>query len=400
MGKECTCEYPCGHCISCLHNNQDSWSIRIRETVEHFHSFVYDTLTFATPSLSYRNITDKVLSVGFDRFPKDVQNLIDRYSTFDRETGEYLALAPCIDKKIVQNWIKRGRENFFLKHGYRPKMKYFFVEELGPKTSRPHLHCLIFGLSRADYVEFFAKPWRRDFGFTKTKFIEGGTDKDRDCISRYLSKYVSKGVFESPLVQFGLIDKPFRLISKGIGVEYLNNKVFDFFKSWKCEYFKGISVPKGSEGGTMVRTAYLRYFFESVIEKNIDIDFSKLGWRLTTYYDRNGFAHALPRYYRHKLSNYYQPNLLSYALQSYLLACSELYYHKKIQEYGDSLGFLPDYSKVSSPFAGYSRELFDFLVDKFTAAQRLQAQVEGRRRFTKLKNHYGRAMNLQYSFAN
>lgn len=65
---------------------------------------------------------------------------------------------------------------FVYYHKTRPKWKYLIFEEYGPGTSRPHFHLLFWGISYADYVCFFAEPWRDNFGFTLTKFIKG-TDK-------------------------------------------------------------------------------------------------------------------------------------------------------------------------------------------------------------------------------
>lgn len=401
MGMEHSQECPCGKCIACLHNSQDMWSIRIGETCKAYRSFIYDTLTFNDNSLSKLDYTDFITPSDFMSFPDDVRKLVYRYSVVDNDTGEYRIQVPVIDKKQIQGWLKRGRELFFLSHGYRPKIKYFIVEEYGPKTSRPHLHLLLWGLSREDYITFFAKPWRRDFGFTKTKFIipNFSTSKDRDCIVRYISKYVSKGVFESPLVKVGLCPKPFRCISHGIGEEYLLNKCFDIFRTWKADLLKGVAIPKKGHTGEFSTTQQLRYFHNNDVLEGLEIDFSKCGWHITTYYDSGGYAHALPRYYKHKLCNYHRPNLLSYALQSYLLESARVHYNKKIQAFASKLGYRIFGRSPEDKNAGFTRKLYNFLTHEFTLASSLQAKTEARGCFIKLKNHYGRAMNLQCAFA-
>lgn len=408
MGVEHFQEIPCNHCIACLHNQQDSWSIRLLETNNAHTSFIYDTLTFSPSGISYRNISDKALRVISNcSSPQDrlkLEKLLDRYRCVDPDSGELMYLAPYVDRSILQNWIKRGRELFRYRYGRRLNLKYFIVYENGPKTSRCHYHLLMWGISYEDYITFFAKPWRRSMGFTKTKFIFKGTDKDRQCIARYLSKYVSKGVFESPLVRYNLIPKPYRSISHGIGEEFLNRKCFDWFRSDFARYLKKHSVDLSERHDELSFRSKLRAFIASPAYKQIYpriIEHLKqCSYNLTTYYDSNGFAHSLPRYYRDKLFNSKVPNILSYVAQEYLLESARVYHNKELQEFAHSLGYLVADKSPQDSFAGFGRELFNILDHKFDLTKRLQAKIEAKGRFIKLKNHYGRAMNLNYAYCN
>ena len=402
-GVEHSFECPCGKCIACLHNFQDSWAIRMRETCDAYQNFIYDTLTFSPAGISYRYVTPKVLSHFHDCYgDPQTSKLLDRYSIYDKETGEIMALVPVIDRSVIRDWIRQGKELFVYRHHYRPKIKYFIVEEYGPKTSRPHFHLLMWGLSREDYVTYFAKPWRRRYGFTKTKFIQGGTDKDRDCISRYISKYVSKGVFESPLVKCGLAPKPFRSISHGIGEEYLYRKAgFRWFLSDYADILKGISIDDRFAPGDVQRTSIIRkHIANDILEgsKLKDI-FAKSETALTTYYDKNGFVHALPRYYKSKLLGLHKPNILSYEIQTYLLESARVHDNKNLQEFARGLGYSIGDKDPKDSFAGFGEKLYNILYDKYFFARCLQAKVEARRRYIKLKNHYQRAMNLPYALA-
>ena len=49
----------------------------------------------------------------------------------------------------------------------RCSAKWFAALEYGPKWARPHVHIAVFNVSRADWVRFWAKPWRQEMGFTK-----------------------------------------------------------------------------------------------------------------------------------------------------------------------------------------------------------------------------------------
>ena len=402
MGVEHRYECPCGKCIACLHNQQDSWFIRLSETNFNFRSFVYDTLTFSPSGISYRDITEKVWEHRAECFGhKPLADVLKRYALVDKDSGEVCYLAPVVERSVIRGWIKRGRENFYNEHGYRCKIKYFIVEEYGPKTSRPHFHLLMWGLSRSDYIRFFAKPWRRGYGFTKTCYVDEGTDKDRNCIAKYVSKYVSKGVFESPLVSAGLAPKPFRSISKGIGEEYLRHNRFAWFFGSFAEILKGMSVDiRYRQFANYKRN--LRYLIKNDILEGYDLNkrFDECCGRLSLYYDREGYPHALPRYYKHKLANFHLPNVLSYALQTYLLENARVHYNKGLQEFAHSLGFRVADRDPKDTYAGFGRKLFDLLDNKYFTSSRLQAIAEAKGRYIKLKNHYGRAMNLNYAYCN
>lgn len=394
-GKEHVQECPCGKCIACLHNEQDSWAIRLRETCFAYKDFVYDTLTFNEQSITYFDVTSEVMDERRIISPESWK-LLERYKWYDKETGELKYYAPAIDRQVIRDWIRQGRELFVHHHKYRPDIKYFVVEEYGPKTSRPHFHLLMFGMPKSDYIKFFKKKWRNQYGFTKTQFIEAGTDKDRDCITRYVSKYVSKGVFESPLVKDGFSPKPFRSISHGIGEEYLQNSIFDWFRSDIALFYRDLCCNMDVESSHRLRWSHLKYLFHHGIFENFNLPPKHVLDRLSTYIDRGGYKHSCPRYYKAKLLGLFKPNLLSFALQRHLLENARVYDNQKLQEFARSLGYRASSSEVADSYAGFGRELYRVLYDKYFVAKSLLAKVEAERRYIKLKNHYGRAMNLAF----
>ena len=282
--------------------------------------------------------------------------------------------------------------------------------EFGPKSSRPHIHVLFFNIDRSDYVCYFGNTWRNDFGFTKTKyfsadpsglFSQGGKKKDikdLECISRYLSKYVSKGVFESPFVKDGLLPKPWRAISNGIGVAYLDRPVFDYFRKPVLSVYRDDCTIDASvmPGMGPERDCHVR----ALIRDGFLDEFPKPGERvldaLSTYVDRSGFFHPLPRYYKHKLLRSHVPNLCHYALQNALLARTKLFFNQNIQKLALSLGKVKSIrlELASCSDAGLGHRLYYLLCHEFVYRERLQACLEERRRFIKLRNHYGRSFNI------
>lgn len=393
-GKEQFYECPCGRCLSCLVNEQDSWSIRINETCKAHKEFVYTTLTFNDSSLPRVEwFPDSVHN--FEQLSDDVKSLLLRYSSFDSDTGELRIMAPALDRSIIRNWIKRARELYMYYKGERPKWKFLFFVEYGPKTSRPHLHGLFWGISQSDFQYYLEEPWNRDYGFTKTHFIKGGTQKDRRCISRYVSKYVSKGVFESPLVKAGFSPKPFRCISRGVGEEYLRNSFFDVFRSRSAQllksYFSDLSRddPFREAQRRFLRRLLLDGMAASFFERpsNDELD------RLAIYFDDGGYPHKLPRYYKQKLLQLHKPNLYAATVQALLLARARLHRLKGIAEFARKMGHFAA-SVHKCPWLGMSKSSFDLVSDKYLAFEQSQAEISAKGRYIELSNHYKRAMNL------
>lgn len=102
--------------------------------------FVYDTLTFRPSGLPMVEVQDILDSMGGLPISPQSEALLQHYS----DDGSVI---PYVDKDIIKNWLKRGREAYTRAHdGRRPSWKYLIYLEYGPKYSRPHFHVL-FGIS-------------------------------------------------------------------------------------------------------------------------------------------------------------------------------------------------------------------------------------------------------------
>lgn len=162
-----------------------------------------------------------------------------------------------VRKKDVQDWIKRARrrrEYNHKKHGTDPQeFSFFITAEYGPRTLRPHYHGVIFGLSATESADMKA-DWIRHHG---RKIQWEDVDLSKGDMS-YCAKYCSKGFFEHPLcskdffymkphaeegerpfteyhskhyercieifnVDAPIVDSPFKLISKGLGVDWVED---------------------------------------------------------------------------------------------------------------------------------------------------------------------------------
>lgn len=382
-------ECRCGKCIACLHNEQDSWCIRALETTKAKPIFVYDTLTFRSSGLPMVELCD-ILDANPDiTVSEQSAYMLQFYNNFCPYSFGQSARIPYVDRSIVRDWIRRGRENYVNDHGgKRPDWKYMVVMEYGPKTSRPHFHLLFWNISRPDYRKYFGFPWYERYGRTKPSYFNcSSTSKDRECITRYISKYCSKGVFESPWVKDGILPKPFKCVSQGLGAEYLENSKFDYFRGVLPMIFKDMTIDEHFESGCLQRTSHLRNLVDLDIMEGHEVPESALD-ALSVYFDSLGHPHPLPRYYKQKLLNLLHPNVFSYKVQSILLARADLHANKAIQRLGNSLGLrIPD-KALHSSFLGLSRRLYNLLCHKFAFVSRLEARAKAKGRYTVLKNHY------------
>lgn len=404
-GMDRWAECPCGKCIACLHNKQDEWSIRSMETSKSSKYMVYDTLTFSNEHVDWIDVSDAFyngLSESMMR-PKSISIIKKYYKS---------GLVPFVSRDCVRDWLKRGRENYALDHdGHRLSLKYIIFQEYGPRSSRPHFHLLMWGIKPSDYYKYFGKPWVNTFGwhkmsgFSRPRSLKQMKKQSQDlsCISRYISKYCSKGEFESPLVLDGIQPKPVRFISNGIGAEYLEREVFQRFLTDTRKAFRemGTSVYKQPYGGlpglpfVERKVPYnFKKYFGDVDTLRIEVPISRSEAELfSKYVDDLGYSHKLPRYFKDKLLNLRSNNVLQFSVQMRIQDAAGQRRYQELQELAAACKrSLPDYFRPTDPLEvlclGDDRLLGEFL---FRAQKnKALAAVEGRK--IKLRNHYSRPL--------
>lgn len=251
-------QIPCGKCLECLKTYQNDWMVRL-----YYESTLHSNITFVTLTYNQQKVPQVV----------------------DTKTGE-VHLSLC--KKHFQDWIKRFRRSSEY-HNRSKDFKYFMCGEYGPTTLRPHYHVIFFGLRRYDILPAL-KDWEDRFGFTHSKNVQFNSNS-LVKISRYVSKYCSKGVFSNPKEISTNIEKAFRMCSKGIGKNYVQE-----MKSFHLDPIK-----------------------------NKDYQLA-LDRRLVVLPDNK--AYPMPRYYREKI--YGTKNLLSYKMFRASQARSDDLYSSKL----------------------------------------------------------------------
>lgn len=438
--KEVLC--PCGKCINCLHDYQDMWSIRLSETAKSYKQMVFDTLTIRPDNVQVIadfNIPtkDNTLYGSTERFAHWKVNVAKKkFSSFHRYWPAYSKSVWLLlrkngfkvydfPKEEVQKWLKRGRIRYYRDKGKNADISYFLVKEYGPSTSRPHFHLLMFGLSFADYQKYFGLPWSDSFGFNKPvhKYYTPFNQDEYCSIVRYVSKYCSKGCFESPFVLAGLQPRPYRLISKGIGVNYLKDDRFKCFYTDDLRCWLSYSVPSKEVfdrtlgellGAERIQDAEL--YRKDYEEKRALVD-SVLRWRglnsslfsyldlstltdeqiksLQIYYDSKGFPHKLPHYYLTKLfsNGKAEKNILQFEIQNVLQQSALLHDNQNIQRVALGLGIIiPDcwLETDSADWELLPGTLF-MVLNEHLLQQKRKAYSFAERRKIRLSNFYTRS---------
>lgn len=270
-------QVPCGKCCECKKRYQNDWSLRMNEELK---AYGYKA-TFVT--FTYNN----------DSVPKVV----------DKDTG---AIYLSVNKKHIQNALKRFRIGYKRANGCNLDFSYFLTSEYGPRTLRPHYHAIFFGLHKETLMPLL-DDWRNRYGFVKVDNVR--IDGNQSAVAKYVGKYCSKGVFENPLVEQGFVMPTFHLMSKGLGKAYLEDKSVQRYFHW----------PKDRK--------YKVYDLVNPVYSDEFIEFVATGLRM--YMDDNIFGYALPRYYKSKL--YGTQNNLSLQVADYLLARNDELYRQQLE---------------------------------------------------------------------
>lgn len=237
--------FPCGHCAECLKTKHSKLSYRLyreccRSSSVHFITFTYrnDTIPISCVHEFYDSSVDSrsgELALSEPYFPSDsIQSLYRKYLLLHSpgnnvmpdllhysspHSGSFF-IAPSIDRRGFRLFIKRCRVNYERWNNHPLDFKYMVVGEYGSKTRRPHFHMLAFGLTR-NQVGFISSQWHQQFGNCDVRFVtpdfKDGCAEGYAKVSRYLSKYCSKGLFDKDRPSYAFSEHSRIMSSKGIG---------------------------------------------------------------------------------------------------------------------------------------------------------------------------------------
>lgn len=175
---------PCGKCVNCQKRKSQEWTARLLKEMDN-HKFAYFiTLTYET--------------------------------LYNDETGEIKD----INKRDLQLFLKRYRKKFGV------DLTYYITGEHGELSSRPHYHSIFFQDKEIPDLKFYANNLFISDSFAKC-WSHGNC-----LISKQVNERSIKYTIAYTLKKLG--EEKVVLMSKGIGLDYLNNnkeriKEFDGF---------------------------------------------------------------------------------------------------------------------------------------------------------------------------
>lgn len=183
---------PCGDCLRCRIDTRNMWTWRICAELQSCDG-VFVTLTI------------------------DDDNLIGN----------------SVYKKSIQDYHKRLRKNLKGR-----KIKFFSVSEYGEKSMRPHYHEILMNVSAGKPltvdigdIPVIQKSW--PFGFIK---VEPACKSNIRYVLKYLDKMMSVKEFK---VKYPDLTPPFRLMSNGIGADWIRSHGKDLLNDRGQFYFDG-----------------------------------------------------------------------------------------------------------------------------------------------------------------
>lgn len=199
-------EIPCGTCFACLKRKRLEWSFRLIQEIKQHKESSFVTLTFS---------------------------------------DKYLAQFKDNPKRPLMLYIDRLRKAL----GYRPR--YWFISELGDDvkySGRLHFHGIFFGTSQ-ETLSFQLQRDKWIYGNSWVGYVNFKT-------ANYLTKYMLK---------FQTDYKPVMLLSNGIGLSYINRKIFDWhlnnFEPRFYTSFAGYQYPLSNYYKTKLFTDELKTVF-------------------------------------------------------------------------------------------------------------------------------------------
>jgi len=175
---------PCKKCYSCKVNYQNEWKSRLQlEALTHKNVITFVTLTYDDEHLPDSDI-----------YP-----------------------AGNLNKKHLQDFIKRFRKNYQKIHGKR-RIRYFACGEYGSKSQRAHYHLIFFGLdSMTQNIDHIVKK-----SWTLCAPERATAEAPRGDVSAslgYVLKYITKDLGSDSLEDGR--QPPFSLKSQSLGQDFM-----------------------------------------------------------------------------------------------------------------------------------------------------------------------------------
>lgn len=183
---------PCGKCHSCRKNRVNAWQFRLTQELKRSDSAFFITLTYDTeniPILPSGNFT-------FDK--KDLQNFFKLLRYYEK-----------VNKETTMQDVKRSRCYGTVQRVL--PIKYYAAAEYGDARGRSHYHIILYNATETCIQKAWQKG-RIDILPVNVNTID------------YTLKYINKAKEKVKPDQM----KPFSMMSKNLGRNYLTKEMIDF----------------------------------------------------------------------------------------------------------------------------------------------------------------------------
>lgn len=259
---------PCGKCHNCKRRLASSWSLRVVEESKISHDAVFICLTYDQ-----------------EHVPK---SKLGYHTLF---------------KSDLQNFFKRLRKL----HPNGKTIRYFAVGEYGGHTKRPHYHAIIFNcdfkkiqqawsfLEVQHLPKYHKKSGKLLKATSKVRtykpigYVHFGFDVYEEAAG-YIVKYISKTCYIGKNKKVDDRQPNFRLMSKGIGKNYLTQNMIQWHKNNPTER---VYVPlKGGKKAPMPRY-YKEKIYDELEKEKIASHFqNNASLSLQKEIEEHGFNHS------------------------------------------------------------------------------------------------------------
>lgn len=193
-------EVPCGNCRQCRIRRSREWTARLLNELVYHEWASFITLTYTNMNL-----------------PIMTEDIVEEFMPYT-ETLSKLGIKQISSNGHQSTLIKRDLQNFFKRLRKKLKkikkshaIKYFACGEYGETYARPHYHIIMFGLDQR-HREIIEESW--NMGIVDI----GSVTYDS---ARYVADYIQKKmVGKLQESEYGKLQPPFQLQSKGLGLKF------------------------------------------------------------------------------------------------------------------------------------------------------------------------------------
>lgn len=172
-------DLPCGGCMGCREAKAREWALRCHLELKEHKTAAFTTLTYSNEHLP-----------------------------------------PSLNKKHLQNWLKRLRDRVARSKTTEP-IRFFACGEYGEQTKRPHYHAILFGLSEKD-AETIQKAWPH--GHAETLAANPGS-------INYVAGYTAKKMGDHRKGQE-------KRVPEGHGIERVDEETGEVYHTWQPPFIQ------------------------------------------------------------------------------------------------------------------------------------------------------------------